>query len=1733
MSIIIDGQSLRNHIQYLRRQTFLLNKKIENLSPVSGGGSGGIMPAPSSQGANISIANLPVKDEDNMASNSDVHLVTQQSVKQFALPLAGGVMTGSLTVGVDDTGHDVKFFGATSGAYLLWDESADKLLTAGGTTIDIVKDKLLIGGTAVTTTAAELNVLDGIPASLTATEIGYVDGVTSAIQTQLDAKLPLSGGAMTGAITTNSTFDGRDVSVDGTKLDGIEANAQVNVATNLGKTTATGQITITSSTGSDVVIGEATDAIAGLMSTTHHDKLDGIAASANNYTLPTAASGTLGGVKVGTNLTIDGNGVLSAGPIALTTVQTAASQAAQLALTVQEGDVVVRTDQNKSYIRNSGTADDMTDFQELLTPTDAVLSVTTTDGTYINLTPNTATTGAINVTADLSAADGTADTTTRFLSKDNTWDVPAYTTETYTAHDNISAASSVDNSGRTYIQDITLDSNGHVTGLASATETVTNTFRTVKVDTNGDGSANNTLEATEDLMLKKGSNITLAEAGGVVTISSTATGTVDGSGTANDVVMWSDSDTLTDAPIAISGNDATFAGKVLLGQVPGAFTLNENTGVKLAIVGDGGDNNDGLIITRAMGNQNQLDQFINIYNDGTSTFVTSGGTSTHGTFDFRSTTDKGDNSVSRLSINASGNATFAGIVTTDKIFVAKGQNLTHGTSQLKLSQENSAKSQIRFYGADTSTAGSLEFVGSSSDGSAGGIRMTINANGSVDFINDVSVYATRKLLLDGNGGHTYLYENSDDRFQIYVGGAEYLDIDQDALYTTLGSTVTNNKTNLLGGGSASVTIGDGSNNAYVGINDSSPSYGLDVNGTMGVSDNATFAGAVGIGVTPSDTTALTAKGTTNLSSRITLIKDLTTDKVLKLGADRDTTARPFIGSTSAHGFDIISGNAPAITLDTSQNATFAGAIIQSMGNPYTKMIDTSSGGDDYGLNNNQSKFSIYNWTDGREELYFGGDGNATFDGNVSVNGAGQKAVLHVKNEGNNWEDGVLLEHDSGDTGWNIHPENNSDNALWFGYNSDTSVALTSQAATVALKLNSDLSATFLGVINANGGINVTGNIDTPELSINDYIKHNGDTNTYFGFPGADTYKVVTTGQDALTIDSNQGAKFEALVYIEDGTNPDGSGTSSGVNSGGTLTVEGRRDGTANLLCLRARDNTGSTLALPADQGGLIRWQGFDGTDFSNMGAIAVNADGQDVANGDSPSKMIFYTVPDGSDTPTTALTIDRNQNSIFAAPIWIPDYIYHTGDSNTYFGFSGADTYVVAAGGTSTLQVSADVVESSGIFAAGNGAVGAPAFTFASDLNTGIYRTGADSIGFATGGSVALTIGDNDATFAGKVGIGVSPTTLLHLNGTGDAIRVESTNAGSGGAQIDLLHFTASPADEDTHGMINMGGYYTGTTSVYGSQILSKWTDVSERHSRLEFKTCDTTLSTVLTLDHAKGATFTGYVITDGQVGVDTYSPYTGTMLHASGASTSPDTSATNPADTTAFFTNSDIAYGTLFATHGSGIGEIMQRRTNTSTYYDLHLQPHGGEDAGLGIGGSVEAGFKFQVNGNSKFSGANTVADFTSSSTYSDIIFRNSAGVGGFVNFNSTTSFNVYVGGGSGSDHKLSLTNAGLLTVTGDVVAYGSPSDISLKENIKPIDNALDKVSKLKGVTFDWKKSDSILKIKEDIGFIAQDVKEVLPDLVRTNDDGKLSLRDKGIIPVLVEAIKELEARVKELENK
>ena len=71
-------------------------------------------------------------------ASADTFIIAGALTLTGALTQTGNMqLTGTLTVGVDDTGHDVKFFGATSGAYALWDESADSLLLVGGAKLNV------------------------------------------------------------------------------------------------------------------------------------------------------------------------------------------------------------------------------------------------------------------------------------------------------------------------------------------------------------------------------------------------------------------------------------------------------------------------------------------------------------------------------------------------------------------------------------------------------------------------------------------------------------------------------------------------------------------------------------------------------------------------------------------------------------------------------------------------------------------------------------------------------------------------------------------------------------------------------------------------------------------------------------------------------------------------------------------------------------------------------------------------------------------------------------------------------------------------------------------------------------------------------------------------------------------------------------------------------------------------------------------------------------------------------------------------------------------------------------------------------------------------------------------------------------------------------------------------------------------------------------------------------------
>ena len=204
------------------------------------------------------VRNLTITGELDSATldvsgNADIDGTTNLD----AVDIDGNVqLDGTLTVGVDGTGKDVKLFGDTSGAYILWDESADKLLTAGGALVDIVKDKLMIGSTAVTTTAAELNLLDGVTS--TTDEINMLDGGNSAATVTIadDDRIILNdaGTMKQVAVSALNTYTSGSIAAD--NISAASSNVTIDAAGNntdiiFKGTDATADITMLTLSGAD------------------------------------------------------------------------------------------------------------------------------------------------------------------------------------------------------------------------------------------------------------------------------------------------------------------------------------------------------------------------------------------------------------------------------------------------------------------------------------------------------------------------------------------------------------------------------------------------------------------------------------------------------------------------------------------------------------------------------------------------------------------------------------------------------------------------------------------------------------------------------------------------------------------------------------------------------------------------------------------------------------------------------------------------------------------------------------------------------------------------------------------------------------------------------------------------------------------------------------------------------------------------------------------------------------------------------------------------------------------------------------------------------------------------------------------------------------------------------------------------------------------------------------------
>ena len=115
-------------------------------------------------------------------------------------------------------------------------------------------------------------------------------------------------------------------------------------------------------------------------------------------------------------------------------------------------------------------------------------------------------------------------------------------------------------------------------------------------------------------------------------------------------------------------------------------------------------------------------------------------------------------------------------------------------------------------------------------------------------------------------------------------------------------------------------------------------------------------------------------------------------------------------------------------------------------------------------------------------------------------------------------------------------------------------------------------------------------------------------------------------------------------------------------------------------------------------------------------------------------------------------------------------------------------------------------------------------------------------------------------------------------------------------------------------------------------------------------------------------------------------------------------------------------------------------------------------------------------------------------------------------------------------------LSVSGSIEASGNITAFAS-SDERLKENIIEIPNSLEKIKQIKGVLFNWKEGyDKVHPYgdNKDVGVIAQEVQQILPEIVKENVHNQfLGVRYEKLTPLLLEAIKELSKKVEELEKK
>ena len=396
-------------------------------------------------------------------------------------------------------------------------------------------------------------------------------------------------------------------------------------------------------------------------------------------------------------------------------------------------------------------------------------------------------------------------------------------------------------------------------------------------------------------------------------------------------------------------------------------------------------------------------------------------------------------------------------------------------------------------------------------------------------------------------------------------------------------------------------------------------------------------------------------------------------------------------------------------------------------------------------------------------------------------------------------------------------------------------------------------------------------------------------------------------------------------------------------------------------------------------------------------------------------------------------------------------------------------------------------------------------------------------------------IRDEQFYWKGNVGVGTTaPAEKLDVSGN-----IKITGVGNG-LKLDSLGSAGSG------GIATINNY---ETAVYTGRGSAGFAVIGNANIRLGFGDKSTTSNADLLIN------------TSGQVGIGTVSP--GAKLHVRDTSGSTSTVKISAASNDAnygYLTMTDYSANTAKLTIGTTYGYSTNKDTITlfngnvgigTTSFSDKLYVSNGmirvEGTGCGIRMPDTSGNPLLAltTDQNTFAGCNIVNGWGNSlntgvgvgTTRSDgTAFQVRTGItlsSGIATSSGTQRLVVYGSGGTKITKSLSVgaitpsTTTGRIDASNDVVAF-STSDVRLKNNIKTIDKALDKVNSIQGIEFDWIEKEEVHgNSGHDIGVIAQEIEKILPDVVTTRENGYKAVKYEKIVPLLIEAIKDLSKQV------